>query len=134
ADAAPDEAAAARRARARRARDDPPGARRGRPAASVPLGSRADPGRDRRAARGRAVRRPGDRPRARGRARDLARARVADRRRVSAGPFRYVVVDVFTDTPLQGNQLAVFTDARGLPEEALQPLAREVNFSETVFV
>jgi trans-2,3-dihydro-3-hydroxyanthranilate isomerase len=48
--------------------------------------------------------------------------------------FRYVVADVFTDTPLAGNQLAVFTDARELPEELLQPLAREVNFSETVFV
>ncbi len=50
------------------------------------------------------------------------------------GTFRYVVVDVFTDTPLTGNQLAVFTDARELPEELLQPLAREMNFSETVFV
>jgi trans-2,3-dihydro-3-hydroxyanthranilate isomerase len=48
--------------------------------------------------------------------------------------FRYVVADVFTDTPLKGNQLAVFTDARELPEELLQPLAREVNFSETVYV
>ena len=48
--------------------------------------------------------------------------------------FRYVVCDVFTDTPLQGNQLAVFTDARDLPEVTLQPLAREINFSETVFV
>jgi trans-2,3-dihydro-3-hydroxyanthranilate isomerase len=48
--------------------------------------------------------------------------------------FRYVVVDVFTDTPLAGNQLAVFTDAREIPEERLQPLAREMNFSETVFV
>lgn len=48
--------------------------------------------------------------------------------------FRYVVCDVFTDTPLTGNQLAVFTDARDIPEELLQPLAREVNFSETVFV
>ena len=48
--------------------------------------------------------------------------------------YRYVIVDVFTDTPLQGNQLAVFTDARGMPEEQLQPLAREINFSETVFV
>ena len=28
--------------------------------------------------------------------------------------YRYVVADVFTDTPLRGNQLAVFTDARGL--------------------
>jgi trans-2,3-dihydro-3-hydroxyanthranilate isomerase len=48
--------------------------------------------------------------------------------------FRYVVVDVFTDTPLQGNQLAVFTDARGIPEEQLQQLAKELNFSETTFV
>jgi len=48
--------------------------------------------------------------------------------------FRYVVADVFTDTALQGNQVAVFTDARGIPEERLQPLAREVNFSETVYV
>jgi trans-2,3-dihydro-3-hydroxyanthranilate isomerase len=47
---------------------------------------------------------------------------------------RYVVADVFTDTPLAGNQLAVFTDARELAEERLQPLAREINFSETVFV
>jgi trans-2,3-dihydro-3-hydroxyanthranilate isomerase len=48
--------------------------------------------------------------------------------------FRYVVADVFTDRPLAGNQLAVFTDAREIPEELLQPLAREMNFSETVFV
>src|SRR5262249_56381425 len=48
--------------------------------------------------------------------------------------FRYVVCDVFTDAPLTGNQLAVFTDARDLPEERLQELAREMNFSETVFV
>src|ERR687898_1440933 len=50
------------------------------------------------------------------------------------GTYRYVVVDVFTDTPLQGNQLAVFTDARDIPGELLQPLAREMAFSETVFV
>jgi trans-2,3-dihydro-3-hydroxyanthranilate isomerase len=48
--------------------------------------------------------------------------------------FRYVVCDVFTDTPLAGNQLAVFTDAREIPEDRLQALAREINFSETVFV
>jgi len=48
--------------------------------------------------------------------------------------FRYVVADVFTDTPLQGNQVAVFTDAREIPEDKLQPIAREMNFSETVFV
>jgi len=48
--------------------------------------------------------------------------------------FRYVLVDVFTDTPLAGNALAVFTDAREIPEESLQGLARETNLSETVFV
>ena len=47
---------------------------------------------------------------------------------------RYVVCDVFTEIPLTGNQLAVFTDARELPEDLLQPLAREMNFSETVYV
>jgi trans-2,3-dihydro-3-hydroxyanthranilate isomerase len=50
------------------------------------------------------------------------------------GTFRFVFADVFTDVPFAGNQLAVFTDARGIPEEQLQPLAREINFSETVFV
>ena len=50
------------------------------------------------------------------------------------GRFRYVLADVFTDTPLQGNQVAVFTDARGIPEEKLQQIAREMNLSETVFV
>ena len=48
--------------------------------------------------------------------------------------YRYVVCDVFTDRPLEGNQLAVFTDARRLGEELLQPLAREINYSETVYV
>jgi trans-2,3-dihydro-3-hydroxyanthranilate isomerase len=48
--------------------------------------------------------------------------------------FRYVVTDVFTDTPLTGNQLAVFTDGRGIDDETMQKLAKEMNFSETVFV
>jgi trans-2,3-dihydro-3-hydroxyanthranilate isomerase len=47
---------------------------------------------------------------------------------------RYVVADVFTDTPLEGNQLAVFTDARDLDELTMQALAKEMAFSETVFV
>ena len=47
--------------------------------------------------------------------------------------FRYVLADVFTDTPLEGNGLAVFTDARELPEETLQPLARELNLSDARF-
>src|SRR6478672_9592731 len=48
--------------------------------------------------------------------------------------FRYVVADVFTDVPLAGNQLAVFTDARDLDELTMQTLAREMNLSESVFV
>jgi trans-2,3-dihydro-3-hydroxyanthranilate isomerase len=47
---------------------------------------------------------------------------------------RYVVADVFTDIPLTGNQLAVFTDGREVDDETMQKLAREMNFSETVFV
>ena len=47
--------------------------------------------------------------------------------------FRYVVCDVFTDTPLAGNQLAVFTDARDIPDDDLQRLAREMNFSDATF-
>jgi trans-2,3-dihydro-3-hydroxyanthranilate isomerase len=47
---------------------------------------------------------------------------------------RYLVVDVFTDTPLEGNQLGVFPDARGFSPEQMQRLAREMSFSETVFV
>ena len=48
--------------------------------------------------------------------------------------FRYVVADVFTDTPLEGNQLAVFTDARDLDAGTMQALAKEMNYSESVFV
>ncbi|MDX6504738.1 MAG: trans-2,3-dihydro-3-hydroxyanthranilate isomerase [Gaiellaceae bacterium] len=48
--------------------------------------------------------------------------------------YRYVLADVFTDTPLEGNQLAVFTDGRGISDETMQRIAREMNLSETVFV
>jgi len=50
-----------------------------------------------------------------------------------ASTCRYVIADVFSDTPLEGNQLGVFTDAQRIPEALLQKLARELNFSETVF-
>ena len=43
---------------------------------------------------------------------------------------RYVVADVFTDRPLTGNQLAVFTDGRDVDDETMQNLARELNYSE----
>ena len=48
--------------------------------------------------------------------------------------FRYFVVDVFTKTPLEGNQLGVFPDASDYSAEQMQRLAREMNFSETIFV
>ena len=46
----------------------------------------------------------------------------------------YVIVDVFTDTPLQGNQLAVFEDGSALSDDQMQRLAREMNLSETVLL
>ncbi|HET8538997.1 MAG TPA: PhzF family phenazine biosynthesis protein [Anaeromyxobacter sp.] len=46
----------------------------------------------------------------------------------------YVQVDVFTSRPLEGNALAVFTDARGLSGDEMQAIARETNLSETTFV
>jgi len=48
--------------------------------------------------------------------------------------YEFVQVDVFTQTPLTGNALAVFTDARGLNDDEMQSLAREMNLSETTFV
>ena len=51
-----------------------------------------------------------------------------------AAPLPYAVADVFTDTPLEGNQLGVFTDARALSTEQMQRLAREMNFAECTFV
>ena len=47
---------------------------------------------------------------------------------------QFYTCDVFTDSAFGGNQLAVFPDAAGIPEELLQPIAREFNFSETTFV
>jgi trans-2,3-dihydro-3-hydroxyanthranilate isomerase len=46
----------------------------------------------------------------------------------------YSVYDVFTDTKLAGNPLAVIFDGEGLEDEAMQAIARETNLSETVFV
>ena len=46
----------------------------------------------------------------------------------------YFVVDVFADTPLKGNPLAVVFDTAGLSTEKMQAIAREFNLSETTFV
>ena len=48
--------------------------------------------------------------------------------------YEFVQVDVFTQTPLGGNPLAVFTDAQGLNDQEMQALAREMNLSETTFI
>ena len=48
--------------------------------------------------------------------------------------FELVQVDVFTTRPLEGNQLAIFPDARGLTDSEMQKLARETNLSETTFI
>ena len=54
-------------------------------------------------------------------------------RAATAASFRYLHLDVFTERPFEGNQLAVFPDAAGIPERWMQPIAREMAFSETVF-
>jgi trans-2,3-dihydro-3-hydroxyanthranilate isomerase len=46
----------------------------------------------------------------------------------------FYILDVFTGKKYAGNQLAVFRDAAGIPEEEMQQLAREINFSETTFI
>ena len=48
--------------------------------------------------------------------------------------YPYVILDVFTDQPMQGNQLAVVHQTRGLTDLEMQSLARETNLSETTFV
>ncbi len=48
--------------------------------------------------------------------------------------FSFVQLDVFTARPLEGNQLAVFCDARGLSDDEMQKLARETNLSETTYI
>jgi len=51
-------------------------------------------------------------------------------------PRRYSMTqwDVFASKPLQGNSLAVFSDARGLNEDEMQAIAKEMNLSETTFI
>jgi trans-2,3-dihydro-3-hydroxyanthranilate isomerase len=49
-------------------------------------------------------------------------------------PHEYALLDVFTDKKFGGNQLAVFRTGQAIPEHALQPIAKELNLPETVFV
>jgi trans-2,3-dihydro-3-hydroxyanthranilate isomerase len=53
---------------------------------------------------------------------------------MSKREFSFVQLDVFTSHPLEGNQLAVFADARGLSDDEMQKLARETNLCETTFI
>src|SRR5262245_40908122 len=48
--------------------------------------------------------------------------------------YEFTQVDVFTQTPLAGNPLAIFPDAHGVTDTEMQALAREMNLSETTFV
>ena len=48
--------------------------------------------------------------------------------------FSFVQFDVFSSRPFEGNALAVFSDGRGLSDQQMQALAREMNLSETTFV
>jgi trans-2,3-dihydro-3-hydroxyanthranilate isomerase len=48
--------------------------------------------------------------------------------------YRYQVVDVFTQTPLEGNPLAVFLDAANLDAATMQRIALELNLAETSFI
>jgi trans-2,3-dihydro-3-hydroxyanthranilate isomerase len=48
--------------------------------------------------------------------------------------YDFMILDVFTEKPFGGNQLAVLTDASGITPEAMQTVAREFDFPETTFV
>src|SRR5512134_1963297 len=48
--------------------------------------------------------------------------------------YRYLHFDVFTSTPFEGNQLAVFPEPAGLTTDLMQTITREMNFSECTFI
>ena len=47
---------------------------------------------------------------------------------------RFYIVDVFAERPYEGNQLAVVVGTEALPDETMQQIASETNYSETTFV
>jgi trans-2,3-dihydro-3-hydroxyanthranilate isomerase len=53
---------------------------------------------------------------------------------MSERDYRFIQVDVFTDTMFRGNPLAVVLDAAGIADDEMQSIAREMNLSETTFV
>jgi trans-2,3-dihydro-3-hydroxyanthranilate isomerase len=46
----------------------------------------------------------------------------------------FFIVDVFAEDKYSGNQLAVFLDSHTIPDDEMQRIAREINFSETTFI
>jgi trans-2,3-dihydro-3-hydroxyanthranilate isomerase len=48
--------------------------------------------------------------------------------------YRYLHLDVFTDTPFEGNQLAVFPEPAGLSTEEMRRITKEMSFSECTFI
>jgi len=48
--------------------------------------------------------------------------------------YPFHLVDVFSSTPFDGNQLAILPDAAGISSEGMQKIAREFSFGETAFV
>ena len=48
--------------------------------------------------------------------------------------FAFRIVNVFAESPLAGNPLAVFEDARGIDDATMQALALQFNLSETTFI
>jgi trans-2,3-dihydro-3-hydroxyanthranilate isomerase len=67
-------------------------------------------------------------------ANSIANRQSAIGNRQSAMTYRYLHLDVFTDRPLEGNQLAVFPEPAGLSTEDMQRVTREMNFSECTFI
>ena len=65
----------------------------------------------------------------------MALATVRDREYRHRMPtYNYLHLDVFTSTPFEGNQLAVFPNPEGLNDPMMQTIAREMNFSESTFI
>src|ERR1051326_3774745 len=48
--------------------------------------------------------------------------------------YPFIQYDVFASEPFAGNPLAVYSDARGLSDDEMQAIAKEMNLSETTFV
>jgi trans-2,3-dihydro-3-hydroxyanthranilate isomerase len=65
---------------------------------------------------------------------DVAPAPLTSHQCLASRTYNFAQVDVFAERPLEGNALAIFTDARGLSSDEMQAVARETNLSETTFI